>query len=335
LTQLDVAPAPGGELTQEVQQGLPRRDAETARWWALLVVVAVLTALAVWFISPRFAIDTPSLVDDWSAIADSGGQLADVVRLANPEEQRFRPGWILWNYLQWHTLDAPEGMVGPNLWGVLRLLVLVAGLSLATLLMLPPPRGRWHGVLQACLAGLPALLVVTVPKFARDLAAFGPQEPLLVGALALGGSLLVLAARPILDLERPLNRWRVAALGAVGSILWIVGAYQKETSLAVLPLVAAVLFVARGRLASWHQLGAGRRAALAAMGAAVVLPFVHILVESVRIVLSGDLVYDAEVEGGLGAARGLGDLYDWAHEALPGTWRLFIFAPGQSMGEPI
>ncbi len=326
MTQLDVAPAPGGELTQEVQQGLPRRDAETARWWALLVVVAVLTTLAVWFISPRFAIDTPSLVDDWSAIADSGGQLADVVRLANPEEQRFRPGWILWNYLQWHTLDAPEGMVGPNLWGVLRLLVLVAGLSLATLLMLPRPRGRWHGVLQACLAGLPALLVVTVPKFARDLAAFGPQEPLLVGALALGGSLLVLAARPILDLERPLNRWPVAALGAVGSILWIVGAYQKETSLAVLPLVAAVLFVARGRLASWHRLGAGRRAALAAMGAAVVLPFVHILVESVRIVLRGDLVYDAEVGGGLGAARGLGDLYDWAHEALPGTWRLLAFA---------
>jgi hypothetical protein len=327
LTQLDVAPTPGVELTREGQRDRRARDdAESARWWGLLVIVAALTALAVWFVSPRFAIDTPSLVDDWSAIANSDGQLADVIRLGNPEEQRFRPGWILWNYLQWHTLDAPGGMVGPNLWNVLRLLVLVAGLSLATMLMLPTPRGRWHGVLQACLAGLPALLVVTVPKFARDFAAFGPQEPLLVGGLALGGSLLVLAAGSLLDLERPLHRWRVAALGVLGSILWIVGAYQKETSLAVLPLVAAVLFVGRRRLASWNRLTAGRRAALTAIAAAVVLPFVHIVVESVRIVLRGDLVYDAEVEGGLGAARGLEDLYHWAHEALPGTWRLLAFA---------
>jgi hypothetical protein len=27
----------------------------------------------------------------------------------NPNDIRFRPGWIAWNYLQWHTLDAPAG----------------------------------------------------------------------------------------------------------------------------------------------------------------------------------------------------------------------------------
>jgi hypothetical protein len=326
LTHVDVAPAPEVDLARERQRGLPRSDVETMRWSALLVVIVLVTGMAVWFLSPRFAIDSPSLVDDWSAIADSGGQLAEVVRLANPEEQRFRPGWILWNYVQWHTLDAPDGLVGPNLWNILRALVLVAGLSLSTLLMLPAPRNRWHGVLQAALAGLPAVLVITVPKFARDLASFGPQEPLLLGALALGGSLLVLAARSLLDVGRPLHRFRVALVGAVGCTFWIVGAYQKETSLAVLPLVAAVLFAGRGRLAGWSGLTAGRRASLVALSIAVVVPFVHVLVESARIALRGDLVYEAQVDGGLGAARGFGDLYDWSREALPGNWRLLAFA---------
>ena len=97
----------------------------------------LLCALAVWLISGRFATDSPSLVDDWSAIARAPDQVDELIRLRNPEDQRFRPAWIVWNYVQWHTLDAPGGLIGPNFWNLLRAFVLVAGLTLATALALP------------------------------------------------------------------------------------------------------------------------------------------------------------------------------------------------------
>jgi hypothetical protein len=318
----------------EPTDGLARRSAEqqilgprveTLGWLALLLVAAVVSAWAVWLVSPRFDLDTPSFVDDWQAIARSPDQLADVIGLANPEEQRFRPGWIFWNYVQWHTFDAPGGMLGPNFWGVVRIVVLVTGLCLLTWLMLPSARRRRVALLYAAFAGVPALLVVTVPKFARDLAAFGPQEPLLVGGMALGGSLLVLAGRSLVDETVPV-RWYTVVLGSAGCALWAFGAYQKETSLAAVPLIVAVLFAGRARLASWRRLSRGRLGGLAALGVVTAVPLAHVAVESLRIILRGDLVYDAEVDGGAGAARGLRELFDWAHEALPTEYRQVALA---------
>jgi hypothetical protein len=317
--QLARGPAAAERAGRAFEGAVGAERVEIVRQWALLAVVVALAGLAVWLVSPRFDIDTPSVVDDWAAISKTPDQLRDVVRLVNPEEQRFRPGWIAWNGLQWHTLDAPGGMVGPNVWNVLRAVVLVAGLCLLTALALPPPRRRLHAVLFAALAAVPALLVLTVPKFAVDLARFGPQEPLLVGGMALGGSLLALATRRLLDPARPLPQPSTAAFALAGGVLWAVGVYQKETSLAVLPLVAAALFAGRGRVAAWPQLNAGRRIALGALGLAAALPLAHVALESARIVARGDLVYDAEVDAGQGVVRGLEELYDWAHEALP--WR--------------
>ena len=99
--------------------------------------------------------------------------------------------------------------------------------------------------------------------------------------------------------------------------------YQKETSLAAIPLIAAVLY-RRSRLGSRRGLtwAADVEWCSLPLSAVVVLPFAHVVTESLRIVLRGDLVYDAEVDGGLGAARGLRELYDWAHEVLPPNWRL-------------
>ena len=287
----------------------------------LVLVVLLVTGVSVWVTSPRFALETPSLVDDWWAISRAPDRLGDVFRLSNPEEQRFRPGWIVWGYLQWNTLDAPRGDIGPNLWNVLRILILVAGLTLLTALALPAARSRAESVLHAALAGAPALLVATVPKFAADLARFGPQEPLLLGGMALGGSLLVLAGRQLLDGARGAL---VAAPAIVGAALWVLGSYYKESSLAVLPLIAAVLYVGRDRLRGWRALSTGRRVALAALGAVVFLPLLHVAIESARIAARGDLVYDAEVDAGQGIVRGLEELYDWAHEAVPWKARLFV-----------
>jgi hypothetical protein len=290
-------------------------DAARILRWALLTAVVLLCGLGVWLASPRFAIDGPSLVDDWSAIANTREQLGDLVRLDNPETERFRPAWIVWNYVQWHTLDAPAGLVGPNVWNLVRTFVLIAGLVLATALALPAPKTRAQALVQAGLAAMPAFMVLTVPKFARELARFSPQEPLLLGAMALGGSLLVLAARSLLG-RRPVTTWHVAGLGLIGSVVWILGVYQKEITLAVLPLVAAALYAGRERLARWPTLSTGRRVALGGIGAVVALPLAHVAIVTARIVARGDLVYDAEVDSGQGILRGLEALYDWKYEVF-------------------
>jgi hypothetical protein len=144
--------------------------------------------------------------------------------------------------------------------------------------------------------------------------------------MALGGSLLVLAARRLLDRSPTGRLWVTAALAVAGSVFWTIGVAQKETSLAVLPLLAAVVYVGRGRLAAWNAIGAPRRSAFVALAVVTALPLIVVAIESLRIAKKGDLVYDAEVDGGLGMLRGLQLLYDWTHEALPRNWRLAALA---------
>ena len=295
------------------------------RAWSLVAVAVAVFGLGVWLVSPRFEIDAPSLVDDWIAVTQGGEELGELIRHGNAEEQRFRPSWTVWNTLQWHTFDAPDGLVGPNAWNLARLAILVAGLMLVVALALPPPRGRVEAGVHALVAGLPALLVVTVPKFARDLARFGTQEPLLVGGMALGGSLLVLAARSLLR-PTPLPRAHFAALLVAGSVLWFAGVYQKETSLAVLPLLAGALVAGRGRLRGWRSLNRARKRALAAIGVVVALPLAHVAIESARIAARGDLVYGAQVDAGRGIVDGLELLYDWSTEVFSLTARRVVIA---------
>lgn len=293
--------------------------------WSLVAVAVAVFGFGVWLVSPRFEIDSPSLVDDWIAVTQGGEELGELIRHGNAEDQRFRPSWTVWNALQWHTFDAPDGLVGPNTWNLVRLAIVVAGLMLLVALALPPPRGRVEAVVHALLAGVPALLVVTVPKFARDLARFGTQEPLLVGGMALGGSLLVLAARALLRPAR-LPRARVATLLVCGSVLWLAGVYQKETSLAVVPLLAAVAVAGRGRLREWPSLGRARQRLLVAIGVVVGLPLAHVAIESARIAARGDLVYDAQVDAGRGVVDGLEILYDWSTEVFSITARRVVIA---------
>ena len=323
MTQLDVAIAPA-EPQVPVSEPEPATNRRPADWIALLVVVAAVFALAIWVLSPRFEIETPSLVDDWASLSRSADDVAQLLRLQNPESGRFAPSLAFWNYVQWHTFGAPDSLVGPNAWNLLRVFTLVAGLSLLTAVALPRARGGvWNAILTAALAGIPAFAVVTVPKFARDMARFVPQEPFLVGALALGGALLVLAARPLLA-PRPVAG-RVVALAILGTAVWVFGAYHKEASVCAVPLLAAVLFAGRGRLRDWRLLSGGRRTALGMLGAAVALPLVHVMLAGLRIAARGDVIYGAEVGGG-DLWTGFVDLYDWAHEPLPENARLFMWS---------
>ena len=285
MTQVDVAPpaAPAG-----ARPAAPTLD--RYRYLAVLAAIVVVGAYAIWLISPRFEIDLPSLVDDWASLSRSSDQVAALLRLENPEEQRFVPALFVWNYLQWHTFDAPAGLVGPNAWGILRTLILVAGLSLLTAVVLPRRRGGWNAVLDAALVAIPAFAVVTVPKFARDIARFGPQEPLLIGGMALGGALLILAFRRLLSTPA-VSRWTTAAVALAGSVFWLLGTYHKETSVAALPLVLGFALAGREQVrAAWPRLERPRRVAAAALAGVVALPLLHVAAATALISARGDLI---------------------------------------------
>src|SRR5262249_31168787 len=151
------------------------RETSTTRLgaWPLAASVVVATLIALLIIEPRFHHSFPSMVDDWSAIKDAPDNARVTLRLGNPEPERYRPGWTLWNAVQWHTFGAPRSFVGPQIWNVLRVLALVAGLVLATEVL---SRGRTSKSVPTWLRWLLVtsvpLVLVTVPGFAVDLARY-------------------------------------------------------------------------------------------------------------------------------------------------------------------
>jgi hypothetical protein len=261
-------------------------------------------ALGVWLISPRFSIGGPSLVDDWFAVHFSPGQVGSLGRWFSTTDGRFRPGWIGWNYVQWHTFSAPADMLGPNVWDVLRLLVFVVGVALLTQLLCRSVAAQQGTGTNALLAVAPALLVVTTPQVAVDFARFGPQEPLVVGCMALGGSLLFLGAR---EWSLPSRRrpGRIAACLVLGYAFWVVGVYQKEISVSVLALLP-FLYVARRTQVNQtvKRLGTRGRWLVAALCAAVLAPVAHVALEVALITHRGNLAYNGnQVSPGTGAVR--------------------------------
>ena len=274
------------------------------RWGGVVGVgaVAAVTAIGVVVISPRFGLDRPSLIDDWAALDQIPQYISEVVRLRNPEETRSRLSWLAYSYVQWHTFDAP-GLVGPNAWNLGRLALLVGGLWALTLVLLPRSNTVTAARLRPAIAGIAPLFVVTMPAFAIDLARFGPQEPALVGGMALGMAGIVVVARGVLSGEpfrRPLA-W--SALGIAGALLWAYGVYHKETALCILVMAPFLLLAAWPHRRVVTRLSRGRRAALCALVLAVLAPLVHVAVQVATIVVGGDVIYDMQPDVGPGAIR--------------------------------
>ena len=245
---------------------------------AILIPVAA----CMWVLSPRFSIGGPSLVDDWAALAYAPGEISDLGRLLSAGGGRFRPGWVVWNEIQWHGLGAPEHMVGPNAWGIVRMLVFIAGVALLVLLTLPMARARSSDPprFPLVLAVIAPLLVVTTPRIAVDFARFGPQEPLLVGCMALGAVLLVAGLRVLADVGSFRRVMLGGACVVLGYPLWVLGVYHKEVAVCVLVLALFVLLAKRSDAqASYRRRSRSARYALAALLAAVILPVVHVAAE--------------------------------------------------------
>ncbi len=260
--------------------------------WDVLAPLAVL-GVGVWIISSRFSISGPSLIDDWDALLSAPASMHAIVRLNYQDPQRFFPSWILWNWMQWRLPGAPGNMLGPNLAGVGRLALLIAGLTALSHAVVSW-RGQ-HRIERSALCSLPALVIVTVPEFAQDLARFGPEEPALVGGLMLGGTLMFWGGRELAaGSMRSAPAW---LLVAVGFVLWCYGAGQKETSVCLLLLFGlAVPF-----RAVLGRLDRRQRTILVSLVSLATLPLLVVLYEVIRIVQRGTLVYDAHVKGGTGA----------------------------------
>ncbi|HET6684412.1 MAG TPA: hypothetical protein VFG75_12005 [Gaiella sp.] len=254
----------------------------------VLSCLVIVGLVSLWTFAPRLHHDFPSMVDDWSAIKNAPTQLHVVLRLGLPEPTRYRPGFVMWNALQWHTLGAPTHFLGPQIWGIARWTVFVVGVTLCAILLVGRPGrprdGRWPLVV-----GVP-LVAVTVPSVAVDIARWGPQEPLLVGCMALGAVLLVRAIDRLLDggSTRP---GVVAALGA-GLLLWAFGVLQKETSICALLLIPFLWPTLKSQRVRWNLLSRGRRRGLEAVATAILLPFLPMVARTAQLALADERVYE-------------------------------------------
>ena len=142
--------------------------------------------------------------------------------------------------------------------------------------------------------GVP-LAVLTAPTLAIDFARFGPQEPLLVGGMSLGAALLVWCLDRLLEPERP--RIALASITVVALAFWALGVTQKETSCCVLLLLPFLWPTIRAQRGRWLQLHRRRRLLLGAIGAAILLPFLPMVVQTIRLSLAEERVYSDAASG--------------------------------------
>lgn len=266
---------------------------------AVLLAAAVATAVTLVIVAPRFTHTFPSMVDDWSAIERSLEQLPEALTGRNPEGVRYRPAWIVWNAVQWHTLGAPTHRWGPQLWGMLRIALLALGLSALAATIVWWPADRGGRLTSSALVACVPLVVMTIPGFAVDVARWGPQEPLQIGSMSLAAALLVTSLRSAIGG----SRGRDQRLGlAVGVALWWIGVLQKETSLAVVVLAPFLCPYVRRDRTQWRRLIRERPPLVVAAAGGVVAPLLLVAVHTIALASADTRVYDAHVgpDGALG-----------------------------------
>lgn len=304
-----------------ITPGAPSADDRTRRAVGIVACLAVTSLVTLWTIGPRLGYRFPSMIDDWSAIARAPDQLHVVLRLGVPEDLRYRPGFVLWNALQWHTLGAPASFVGPELWGVARVAVLLVGVLLLALLLVEARRARILGRDPRWLlvAGVP-LAVITPPALGVDLARYGPQEPLLVGCMALGAVLLVRALDALLDGRRS---WTTPVAAVAGVLVWSFGVLQKETSTCVLLLAPFLWPTVRAEVGRWRGASRGRRIAIGLATAGALLPFVPMVARTIQLARADQRVYEDAATGTSLASR-ISDQLSQSDEVLASSLPVLV-----------
>jgi hypothetical protein len=312
----------GGVATVERERTAraPEAPAEHERagvgWLWALAGLALVMAVTVWIISPRFRAHFPWVVDDWYAIHNAPLALHHLLRLDYvPAEVRdplrYRPSYnAVWNSLLFHTFDGPTGMKAANLWNLLRIAMLLSGLMLLVWLGVPARRRDGWTLAAAVVA---ALVLVATKQMVFEIAQFGPVEPLLMGAMVLGGALLVGGGALWL---RGRRWYLVAPTLAVGWILWVFGVFEKEASICALALAPflALELNARVRDAGRLPRPLWRDHRAQAIAVAALVPVLFMLWQVKKIAGGGKTVYGNDIHGGTTG------LLTNAREAFTGMW---------------
>jgi hypothetical protein len=252
-------------------------------------------AIVLWVISPRFALSKPSLIDDWYAITYGPAGFHGLVHAhydaaAVDLGGRFRPSYVIWNYLQWHWWSG-SSLVAPEIWGAGRVLVLLVAVGAITYAL---TRGRVSRGWSIGLGTAAGLSLALTPQTAVDLARFGPAEPLALGTLACGGLLVTIGLRRFLSGARRGVVSGLAAGGglAVGYALWVFGAYLWEASAGLLVLLP---FLYLGLVRDPEL---GRPRLRSTVGVAVLLLAVPLTHQAVNLVLAMEARTAYVSEGG-------------------------------------
>jgi hypothetical protein len=287
----------------------------------LAVAAGFLVAFAysMWLLSPRFGIPSPSAIDDWNGATHGARSLGELLRpFFESPVQRFRPGFDLFDYIEWHTFGAPQDMTGPNLWNGVRVALLVAAVGVVPALLARTQRPDLSPLALGALAAVPPALVVTGTAIPVDLARLAPQEPMLIGATVCGAALVLLA------LDRRLagaSLGGTLALAAVGWPLFVVGTTFKEASACFL---LAAPFVYLFLLRRWRERGlAGsflspfRSGAFLVCAVALIVPLLWTAFRAATIGDEGADLYQA------GAPTGTGEWSDRLRHAWELQWASF------------
>ncbi|MGZ8669230.1 MAG: hypothetical protein ACXWZ3_07465 [Solirubrobacterales bacterium] len=224
---------------------------------ALVAGVGAVVAIGLLVQSTRWSVTTLSLIDDWTSARRTQESLGELLHpFFHVLVYRYRPTWDLWSYLEWNTLGAPGNMLGPNLWGVARLLLFIAATVLVPAVIAATSRPRPSPVALASLCVAAGILVFSGPWTNVDFFRLGPQEQVMVGATGCGMALLFWGTGRLLEGARARRTAAATALIVAalvgGWLLWVLGIYHKEASVTVVLLAPfAYLFLDR----RWRERG--------------------------------------------------------------------------------
>jgi hypothetical protein len=320
-------------VSEEVRRPVarPRRLSLPFLWLAL--PAATTAAVIGWFASVRLSVAAPSTVDDWFGITYSRTALRALLHgsyLSSPSDflGRYRPAYAaIWNYAQWHLLGNPS-VAKAAVWGALRVILFVLAAYLLTAWIT-----RERSISGGSLLWLAPLAIVLTPRVAVDLAAYGPNEPLMTAGLIIGLSLMGTSVRRLVVVRT--QGWRRIAdaiVLLVGYLVYLFGVYTKEVSFCVLAFFPFLLVWLGPSIRAYIPRSRLGKVSLACLGVLTIAPLVHVATRLAMATLAGDNPYPVP-NFGLGTkiyAAGISPFLG-APGAL-GTWVWFFATPAAVLG---
>jgi hypothetical protein len=293
------------------------------------VAFAAVGAFGIWVLTPRFGIEMPSLIDDWLFATAPPPTAGDMLGFFfEPTIGRFRPTYEMWQLVQWHAFGAPQDVLVPNLFGVVRVLVFCATVVVVPGAVAATSHTRPAPLLLAglCLSG--GLLIFSSPSTDGSFLALGAQEPLLVPTTVSGLALLAWSTGRLL--AKAERTWLTAVGFLSGFALWAFGVYHKEASIALLA-GAPFLYLHLDRRWREGRLIDGplwRQRPFQLVAAAILVPVVHLAV-GMTSVRGGVGHYTGEQPSSLGGwlervADSAGVIWDISAAAGLSEWRFIL-----------